>query len=68
MKMLKHLDQIAPRPTSHGIGLKRVLLSGDETEATVCVDRRALLCRGGIFCRWSVVGVITCSRSRMSRC
>lgn len=33
--MLKHLDQIVPRPTSHGVGLKRVLLSGDETESAV---------------------------------
>lgn len=33
--MLKHLDQIVPRPTSHGVGLKRVLLSGDETETAV---------------------------------
>ena len=35
MKMLKHLNQIVPRPTSHGVGLKRVLLSGDETESAV---------------------------------
>ena len=33
--MLKHLDQIVPRPTSHGVGLKRVLLSGDENESAV---------------------------------
>lgn len=33
--MLKHLYQIVPRPTSHGVGLKRVLLSGDETETAV---------------------------------
>lgn len=33
--MLKHLEQIVPRPTSHGVGLKRVLLSGDETATSV---------------------------------
>ena len=33
--MLKHLDQIVPRLTSHGVGLKRVLLSGDETRSAV---------------------------------
>ena len=33
--MLKHLDQIVPRPTSHEVGLKRVLLSGDETASAV---------------------------------
>lgn len=33
--MLKHLDQIPSLPTSHGVGLKRVLLSGDETETAV---------------------------------
>lgn len=34
-KMQKHLDQIPSLPTSHGVGLKRVLLSGDETESAV---------------------------------
>lgn len=33
--MLKHIDEIKPRPTSHGVGLKRVLLSGDETGSAV---------------------------------
>lgn len=33
--MLKHLKDILPRLTSHGIGEKRVLLSGDETETAV---------------------------------
>ena len=33
--MLKHFDQIVPRPTSHGVRLKRVLLSGDEMESAV---------------------------------
>lgn len=55
--MLKHLDQIIPRPTSHGGGLQRVLLSGDETEAAVCVDGRDLLCLEGDFLQ------VECGRS-----
>ena len=31
--MLKHLNDIEPVATSHGVGLKRVLLSKAETEA-----------------------------------
>ena len=33
--MLKHLKDILPRLTSHGVGEKRVLLSADETETAV---------------------------------
>lgn len=33
--MLKHLKDILPRLTSHGVGEKRVLLSAGETETAV---------------------------------
>lgn len=35
MIMLKHLKDILPRLTSHGVGEKRVLLSAGETETAV---------------------------------
>lgn len=46
--MLKHLDQIVPRPTSHGVGLKRVLLFSDETETAVTQIAVARLTEGDV--------------------
>lgn len=33
--MLKHAKDIQPQPTSHGVGLKRVLVGGEETATAV---------------------------------
>ena len=59
--MLKHLKDILPRLTSHGVGEKRVLLSAGETETAVTQivvttlhvggnDKRTQPCdNGGVF-------------------
>lgn len=42
----RHLNEIAPKPTSHNIGLKQVLLAGDETTSAITQIAKTVLKKG----------------------
>lgn len=42
----RQLDRVAPMPTSHGIGVKQVLLAGDETSSAVTQIAKSSLKKG----------------------
>lgn len=42
----RQLDRVAPMPTSHGIGVKQVLLAGDETSSAVTQIAKSSLIKG----------------------
>lgn len=44
----RQLDRVVPMPTSHGIGVKQVLLAGDETSSAVTQIAKSSLKKGEI--------------------
>lgn len=44
--IVRHLNEIAPKPTSHDIGLKQVLLANDETSSAITQIAKTVLKKG----------------------
>lgn len=44
--IIRHLNEITPKPTSHDIGLKQVLLANDETSTAITQIAKTVLRKG----------------------